>query len=447
MSTTLHAPFLGQPSLLVPTPHALIRSKLRQAHLAAAALCVGGAAAALVPIGGAVIGTGSVAVESRIKRVAHPEGGTIAAIYVRNGDHVVAGQPLIRLDGIVSGSDAALAALSVEQMVSQRARLEAEQLDAAAVTFPPDLAAHADAGAVKAMADERRLFAIRRDEAAPMRAQLAARITQYHHQITGYRAQMGAVSRQADLLAPERNGLEYLYDKGLVTLGRRNQTERQAVEYQGSVASLEAQVAQVEARISETREQLLQSAQTRRAEAGAQLASLNGTLNQQKQHSVAAGDLRDRRLIRAPATGVVDKLAFSNIGDVVKPAEPIMEIVPERERQVIEAQVSPADIARIAVGQEARIRFTAFKQATTGEVTGKVAGLAPDRTIDPDTKRAFYAVRVSFEATDLARAGVGKILPGMPAEIFVRTGSRSMLSYLTRPLRDQLARTFRDQAG
>ena len=442
--STLPYPVLGTPREVDEAPHALIRSNIRHARVAAMVLLIGGGAATLMPIGGAVIGTGSVGVESRVKRVAHPEGGTIAAIYVRNGDHVAKGQPLIRLDDTVSGSDASLAALSVEQLVSQRARLEAEQIDAAAIGFPPDLAGRTDPGAVKAMADERRLFAIRRAEAGRMRAQLAARIAQYRQQIAGYRAQMGAVGQEASLLAPERAGLEQLFDKGLVTLGRRNQTERQAVEYQGNVASLQTQIAQVEAHIGETREQMLQAAQTRRAEAGAQLANVNSMLNQQRQHSIAAGDLRDHSLIRAPNAGIVNKFGFSNIGDVVKPAEPIMDIVPDRERQVVEAQMSPADISQVAVGQPARIRFTAFKGATTSEVEGKVVELAPDRTVDPDTKRSFYAARVSFDRADLARAGVGRVLPGMPAEVFIQTGSRSMLSYLTKPLRDQLARAFRD---
>ncbi len=426
-------------------PEASIRSKIRLAYIALALLVVGfGGAAALIPIGGAVVASGSVGVESRVKRIAHPIGGIIAAVYVQNGEHVARGAPLLRLDDKVSGSDASLSALSVDQLLAQRARLEAEQLGLSSVTFPPELAKRRDPVVIRAMANERKMFAIRQREQVGLAAQLSARTIQYQQQIAGFRSQIAASNEQIALIRPEREGISSLYDRGLVTLNRKNQLERQAVDLKGQIASLDTQIAQTEARISETREQLLQLDQTRRSEAGTQLAQINATLNQQQARSISAGDMQSRTLVRAPYAGIVDKLAFTATGDVVKPAETIMEIVPDADNKVIEVMLSPTDIDQIAAGQKARVRFTAYSGPASPEVDGKVVEIAADRTLDPETRRAFFPARVAFNAKQLTRLGGFRAVPGMPAEVFIHTGSRSMLSYITKPLRDQFQRAFRD---
>lgn len=433
-------------SLLPTDEHdAAIHTPLRGSLLAVGALVFGlGGAAAFVPIGGAVVGSGQVGVASHVKRVAHPTGGIIARIMVRNGDHVRRGDVLMRLDDTVSGADARLSTLSVDQLIAQRARLEAERLGASSIAFPAALAQRSDAGARRAMGDEQRLFAIRRGEENGMRAQLAARIGQYREQIAGYRAEIAAMGRQAALIEPERQGVKTLWGKGLVTLARVNQLERTRVDMDGSIGSLRAQIAQTQARITETREQAIQLGETRRSDAGTQLSALNATLNQQQVRSVSAGDAQGRSVIRAPYDGVVDKLAFATVGDVVKPAETILEIVPDGDTLVVETTVSPTDIDQLRPGQPARIRFSAFNATSTPEIHGRVTVVAPERTTDPQSRLSFYAVRVEIDQAELAREGGMTLKPGMPAEVFVETGNRSMLSYLTKPLRDQLARAFRD---
>lgn len=398
----------------------------------------------LVPIGGAVIGSGQVGVESRVKRVAHPTGGIVSEIFVRDGDRVRKGDILIRFDDTVTGADAEFSDLSVDQLRAQRARLEAERLGAASVDFPGDMARNGNAGARKALADERRLYAIKQNEQAGMRAQLRARLAQYDEEIGGYRAQIAALEQQKALIEPERVGVTELWKKGLVTITRVNQLERTAVDLQGNIAALQARIAQSQARMTEVREQIIQLDQTRRSDAGTQLAATNAALNQQQIHRVSAGDQRDRSVIRAPYSGVIDKLAFTAIGDVVRPAESILEIVPDDERMVVEAMVSPADIDQIRRGQTARIRFTAFNSTATPEIPGKVVVVAPDRTVDSRTQGSFYSVRIEIDQAALAREPGLKLVAGMPAEVFVETGSRSMLSYITKPLRDQMRRAFRD---
>ena len=398
----------------------------------------------LIPIGGAVVASGQVGVESRIKRIAHPNGGVIANIYVSNGDAVKEGDPLLRFDDNVSGTTSELSSLTVVQLLAQRARLDAERLGHSSVTFPQVLINSTEPGAREAMTDERRLFITRRNEQTQLRAQLASRVVQYRREISGYNAQITALQKQQALIGPELEGVRDLWDRNLVTLSRLNQLERTGADIEGSVASLQAQIAQAQARISETNEQVIQLAETRRAEAGSQLSQINSVLNEQQVRSVTADDTQRRTLVRAPYDGVVDKLAFNTIGDVIRPAETIMEIVPDRDRLLVEVAVSPVDIDRVAIGQETRIRFTAFSNTATPEIGGRIIHVAPERTDNPETGASFYAARVSVDAAELRDNPEIALRPGMPADVFIQTGSRPMISYITKPLQDQFARAFRD---
>ncbi|RDE05309.1 HlyD family type I secretion periplasmic adaptor subunit [Sphingomonas aracearum] len=449
MASNLPAALAGTvPAALVDyDPDRMIRLRLKLSLIAIAVLVFGfGSAMAFIPIGGAVVGSGQVGVESRIKRVAHPTGGIISAIYVKNGDHVNKGDILMRLDDQVTGTQSTLSSLTVDQLMAQRARLEAERLGTGAIAFPAELRTRArtDAGARQAMADEEKLFRIRRTEQGGIGAQLAARVVQYRKQIDGFNAQIAALQKQQALIEPERASVRELWEKNLVTIGRLNQIERTSADMQGSIANLQSQIAQAQARITEANEQMLQMSETRRSDAGTQLSTVNGTLNQEQIRNVNAADLHERSVIRAPYSGTVDKIAFSTIGDVIRPAETIMEVVPDRDRLLVEAMVSPADIDQLRDGQRARIRFTAFSNTATPEISGKVIFVAPERTTDAEARQSYYAVRVEVDPRDLARWPELKLRPGMPAEIFIETGSRSMLSYLTKPLRDQFARAFRD---
>lgn len=418
---------------------------VRRALIAIAVLVFGfGLAAALVPIGGAVIGTGHVGLEGNAKRVSHPSGGVIAQIFVRNGDRVRKGAPLVRFDDGVTGSQSTLASLSVHQLLARQARLEAEQLGLNAVRFPADLAKSNDPGAAVAMQDEQRLFELRESEQRGLKSQMALRISQMNKEIGGYRAQIRALQQQDALIEPEREGIRDLWQRGLVTIGRKNELERAAVQIDGSIGALQANIAQSEARISEIRQQIITLDQTRRSDAGAELATLKQALNDQQVRSVAATDSQNRSVVRAGYDGTVDKLAFFAVGDVVRPAEAILELVPINDNLIVEASVSPADIEQVEVGQPARVRLSSVNSTATPEISGKVTFVAADQTVDERTGAKFFKVRVELDPGSLAQLQGTKLRQGMPAEIFVETGSRSMLSYLTKPLFDQFARAFRD---
>lgn len=399
--------------------------------------------AAFVPIGGAVIGMGKIGVESRVKRIAHPFGGVIAEILVANGEHVDKGQLLLRLDDKVTGADATYSSLTVEQLLAQKARLEAERMGAATIRFPAELAGAGSDSARKAMADEERLFRTRISEQAQLRAQLVSRIDQLNNQIVSYKAQIDSLQRQSVLIEPERQAVKELYDQDLVTIGRLNQMERTAADLDGRIASLNAQIAQTHGQIAETRERIIQLGETRRVEAGSDLARILTALNEQRVRSISAGDQQNRSEIRAPYSGTVEKIAFAAIGDVVRPAEAILEIVPDADEMVVEVSISPSDVDQVQVGQQARVHFSSFNRAATPELDGKVIYVATDRTEDQQQGSAWYMVRIQLDQAQVRREEL-KLTSGMPADVFIHTGNRSMLSYITKPLRDQFARAFRD---
>lgn len=426
-------------------PDRRLQKHLRFASLALAGLMlVATIGLGLIPIGGAVIASGQVGVASRVKRIAHPLGGIVAQILVAEGDHVDKGQTLVRLENDVSGTERELTSLTVNQMLAQRARLNAERLGLPEPRFPRELITSIDPLAKMAMRDETRLFDTRRREASEQQGQLVARLSQSQKQIMGMRAQIAALHKEQGLLAPERKGVKELWDKGLVTISRLNQLERTSAEIEGSIASLQAQIAQAEARITETRQQMLSLAETRRADAGTQFASISNTINDQQMRHVNANDTDRRSLIRAPYAGIVDKLILTATGDVIRPAETIMEIVPDRDRLAVEAAVSPNDIDQVREGQEAHIRFSAFNSKATPEISGRVEFVAPERTTNAELRQSFYDVRIRINAGELKRYPELVLKPGMPAEVFIRTGSRPMISYLTKPLADQMSRAFKD---
>lgn len=295
----------------------------------------------------------------------------------------------------------------------------------------------------QAIADEQRLFTMRKVEEGQLRSQLGSRVVQLNQEITSLNAQIDSMQRQKALIEPERQGVKELWEKDLVTINRLNQMERTAAEMDGRIASLHAQIAQTRSQITETQERAIQLSQTRRVDAGNELTRVLTALNEQRVRSVSAGDQQNRSEIRAPYTGTVEKIAFAAIGEVVRPAEAIMEIVPDADEMVVEVAISPSDVDQVRKGQLARVRFSSFNLSSTPEIDGKVAYVATDRSDNPESKQSFYTVKITVNQADLRKEGL-ELRSGMPAEVQIHTGSRPMLSYITKPLRDQFARAFRD---
>jgi len=426
-------------------PALMLAQTMRRARFLLAATVLGLAIPlALIPIQGAVIAAGDITVSTEVKKIAHPRGGTIAAIAAHNGMRVAAGQVLMRLDTNVTGANAAMAVESIDQLAARAARLRAERDALAAIPFPADLVARsADPAVAQALAEERRAFALGRSALAGQRAALLAQITQAARASADYRTQADVYRQQGVLIAEEREATERLWEKRYTTLQRRNELARAAVGLTGNVASAEGQASQLGSHIGELRQQLIVLEQDARRQAGADLSQVEARLIELRQGKIVADDANDRNTIRAPYAGVVDKLAFTTIGGVIPAGETIMEIVPDHDPLRVTARIQPSEVDKVTTGQKVTIRLSAFNARTTPELNDHITRVAADRTVDPTHGLAYYTVEAEFDRGEVARLGGLKLRAGMPAEAFIQTGSRTILSYLTKPLADQFARTFR----
>lgn len=435
---------LADPVYALDDPQRALDRSLRHAILLVAALVVAIALmASVIRVTGAVIGTGKLSVESSVKRVAHPTGGVIAQLFVREGDRVRKGQPIMRFDNRVSGDSATTLGQSLEQLLAAQARLTAERDGQGAVRYPPVLSAATSDSARLAIAEADRQFATRRALGNTEQQAIRERIVQAQQDVAATAAQLAGAENQRTFLTPELEALRSLYARQLVTVARVNQLERTAAELNGTIASLRARIAEKRARIAELRQSAVEAERNARVQAGQELANVVAQLGDQRVRSIAASDASERSLLRAPYDGVVDNLAFQTVGGVVPPAQTIMEIVPDSEPLIVDVAVSPTDIDQLHDGQPATIRFSAFSAQTTPELKGTVFYIGADRKDDERSGATFFDVRLRVPESEVKKLGALKLKVGMPVEAYMQTGRRSLLSYLVKPLVDQFNRAFR----
>lgn len=404
-----------------------------------------GGLAAFLPMSGAVVGGGAVSVESKVKKVAHPTGGVVAEILVHDGDRVKAGQVLLRLDSTVSSSSAQLTGESVDQLLARRARLTAIRDAASGIVFPAELTSRANDPVVRQlMAQESRLFTLQRQTEASQIAQLRERVNQTNEQINGYQVQADAADESSRIIQNQRASNKELLDKNLITEDRYNQLERDAVSLKATAAANQTSISAAKANITGINQQILSLQQDNRSQAGTELADVDAKLASMQQSQVQAVDTYERSLIRAPQDGIVDNLAYNTVGGVIPPAETILDIVPDQDQLMVETKVKTTDIDQVHIGQPASLRFSAFDTRVTPQISGKVTNVSADRQVDQRSGASFYTVDVEIGPDQLSHLGGAKLVPGMPVETYIQTGKRTMLSYIIKPLLDQLQRSFRE---
>ncbi len=402
--------------------------------------------AATTQIAGAVIAPGSIVVDSDIKKVQHATGGIVGELFVHDGDHVNAGQVLVRLDETVVRADMAIVSKSLDELAARKARLEAERDGATSITFPADLMARKnDPTAMAAMAGEVNLFNSRRVDRRGKKAQFERRIEQLNEQITGLKAQEAAKSKETDLLQQELAGVRKLYAKKLVPLTRLSALERAAARLDGERAQLAAAVAQAKGKISEIELQIIQIGQDLNNEVAKELPDVESKIGELVERKVTAEDRLKRTDIRAPQAGTVFQLTVHTVGGVISAGEPIMLIVPDGEDLQVKAKVKPQDIEQVRVGQSVMLRFSGLDMHSTPEIDGTVTRISADTSTDKRTGQPYYTIRIALPAAQIARLGGVKLIPGMPVEAFVQTGERTVISYLMKPLHDQFMRAFRER--
>ncbi|MGP4751784.1 HlyD family type I secretion periplasmic adaptor subunit [Agrobacterium pusense] len=394
---------------------------------------------------GAVIAQGSLVVETSLKKVQHPVGGVVSELAVRDGDRVKAGDVVMRIDATMTKANLAIIVKSLDQFTARKARLESERDRAGRVIFPQTLLDRAGDGEVLAMMNaEQRLYENRKAVRESKKRQLEQRVRQLRDEISGMEAERAANFREQGMVDEELLRFRSLHERGLMEKSRLSTLERQATDIDGDIGRLMAGIAGVEAKISETALQILQIDEQWSEEVGSDLREMDARIGEYVERRVAAEDQLKRVDILAPQDGVVHQLSVHTIGGVVAPGEQIMMIVPEVDKLVVEVKVAPQDIDQIYYGQLTNLRFSAFNQKTTPEITGTVERISADVTVDQRTGTSFYLVRVATSQEQIKRLGEFSLMPGMPVEAFITTGERSVLSYFLKPLIDQANRTFRE---
>jgi HlyD family secretion protein len=426
---------------------ASIRRHIIAGIVIVAVLAIGfGGWASTAELSGALISQGTIVVDSNIKKVQHPTGGVVGEVRVHDGDRVKAGDILIRLDETVTRANLAIVTKSLIELYAREARLGAERDGVDTVAMPPELKDQADDRDVKAALDsERKLFDLRRTARLGQKDQLRERIKQLQEQIAGLVAQQDAKSKEISFVDQELSGVRELWQKNLVQLNRLTSLERDEARVEGERGQLVASAAEAKGRIAEIQLQILNIDQESSSDVAKELRETDSKIGEAVERKVTAEDQLKRIDIRAPQDGVVFQSTANTVGGVITAGDPIMMIVPESDKLSVEVKVEPKDIDQVAIGQPVVLRFSAFNQRTTPELNGSVTRIGADTSNDQRTGQSYYLVRIGIEPGELDRLGPVRLTPGMPVEAFIQTGERTLVSYLVKPLHDQIMRSMREK--
>ena len=413
--------------------------------------------ASVAELSGAVIGQGSVIVESHGKRIQHADGGIVADIRVDDGSEVQEGDLLIRLDETITRANFAISEKGLDQAVARLARLEAERDRLPLVEFPPEIETRKHVEHIaRAIVGERAMFAALSRTYNGKIVQLRERKQQLANEVMGYEAQFNARRSEIALLRTEMDGTKALVSRQYAPAVKMLGEQRQMAALEGDFGRLAAQIAQTNGKIAETELQVIQIQDEEIKRVATEIRDTERRIEELRERKVAAEDKLKRTEMRAPRTGVVHEMQVHTIGAVIRPGEVVLTVVPKEDILVVEARVRPVDIDQVSTGQLAFIRFPNFNRRTTPELNGRVVRVGADVAQDPSrptntgtadsTRReAFYPVRISVSEDELKRLNGLRLQPGMPAEVFIQTEDRTAISYMIKPISDQLARAFREK--
>lgn len=393
------------------------------------------------PMDSSALASGVVSVKSHRKTVQHLDGGIVAQILVKDGDLVQEGQPLLILDDTQIKAQLEIARGQNITLAAQVARLRAERDQLKQINFPEILNNDSDPRTIEAKSAENNVFKARINAHEGQIAVLTQRISQISSKITGLQGQIDSKKQLISSYSEEMSDLKELLAEGFTDKQHLRDAERRHAFESGDIAQLKAESATNQMLISETRLQVLQIQKQFQEEVAAKLSEAQAQLNDAEERLAATQDKLDRSVVKAPADGMVLGLAVHNENSVIPAGRPILEIVPQDAELIIDAQVSPMDIDRVVVGLQAEVRFSAFKQAKTPKMTGKVIQLSADRLTD-ERGNAYYLARVELTPESQKDLGDLQLLPGMPAEVLINTGERTLFEYLAQPVTNFFARSF-----
>lgn len=403
--------------------------------------------AVMTQISGAVIAGGQIEVDQNRQVVQHPDGGVVEAILVEEGNAVVAGEILLRLDDTDLRSELVIVESQLFELIARRGRLEAERDERDTITFAPLLSETAtNRPDVKDLMDgQRRLFEARRASIAQAIEQLQKQQDQIADQISGITAQQRAMDAQLALIEKELVDQQSLFDRGLAQISRVLSLQREAARMAGTVGELKANNAQARGRITEIDIEILNLQSQRREEAITQLRDIQSRELELRERRRALLERMDRLDITAPVAGIVYDLRVFAPRSVIRPADPVLYIIPQDRPLVINARVEPIDIDKLTIGQDVTLRFSSLDQRQTPELTGRVKLISADAFQDENTRQSYYRAEIVLSEGEQAKLPADTtLLPGMPVEAFIRTEDRTPIAYLVKPLTDYFTKAFRE---
>jgi HlyD family secretion protein len=424
------------------TEHALARC-FRDAAIVAVAVFAAGGLSLYLPLEGAVVMSGTLVVETNVKKIQHASGGVVAEIGVREGQRVAAGDLLIRLHETAVRANLEIVLNGLRTARARLSRLEALRDGRKDLAFPAQLTQ--DPTNARMLAGEARLAAALATAQDDQKRALLERIEQLRQEEKGLAEQHRSAAGQLQVVQTDLDDLRPLFERGNIQRPRISILEREALRNQGAVGDALAKIAQTKAKIAETELQIARNQHDFVAEISKELRETETQVRELEERHVAAQDLLSRLEIRAPLSGTVHQLAVHTVGGVLGPGDVAMLIVPEGDRLLVETRVRPGDIDQLATGQAARLRFTAFGRRLTEEVSGTLVRVAADLSEDRRTGLSYYSAAVRIDEHGLAHLDGLKVVAGMPVEVLITTGERTLASYIIKPIQDQMHRALRER--
>lgn len=402
--------------------------------------------ASIATVDSAVPASGFVIASGRRKTITLLDGGLLHELLVHEGDHVTAGQVLLRLDNVQIEANRDQAKVQYWSSIAKLARLAAEGVDQRNLVFPAELRDNAtkDPAVSASMVAEARQFSVRWDALdASFRVQ-ERKIAQQQAQISAIRAQIASAGTRLSLVQEEMVGVDFLMSRGLSTKPRQLELRRTEADLRGQIAQLGAQVVQAMQAIAQIELETINATETRRADISRERADTQSALSDAGQRLRAATDQLQKREIVAPEAGVITDLKYFTIGSSIIAGQPIMDLVPETQHLLIEGNVAPNEVEHLRIGQQVNIRLTAYKAHRVPVINGTLTYVGADRQMDGNNQPVFLIrAEVNPEALRNKRGVV--LLPGMPADVLVINGNRSVLSFLISPISDSLFHAMREE--
>jgi HlyD family secretion protein len=418
-------------------------SWIRCGHLTLAALGAGLLGFGLLSIAGAVVAPGVVNVESNYKTVQHLDGGIVDKILVRNGDRVTKGDLLLKLDETAARANHAVAMQRHGDLLVQQARLEAER-DRKDTFAPPPAASAADPNLANVVTAQRALFEARRASRSSEQEVQHQRIAQLTDETRGLESQITARQKESELNAKELAGVLPLFERGFASVQRLVPLQREAARLEGELGRLRSELSKTRGAIAEVQLKMAQTEKDFTQGVVDELRKVQAAIAEVVEQRTTLEDKLARMAVRAPIAGRVHALAIHTEGGVIQPASPILQVIPDGERLMVDAQIAPQEIDRVRIGQPATVRLPAFNARTTPKLLGSVVNVSAAQFAD-QRGGSYFTAQVAIAEGELAHLPAGHHLrPGMPAEVYIETSSRSILSYFTKPLTDALLRSFRE---